>query len=71
MLKQQHNELSLFVKKIKLLYISELLSKDEEFDEEVRQAMKRALKKCPKMPKLVSTEDLQQWELLDMMDKKN
>lgn len=66
MLKQSHKELTLFQQQVKLLYLSELLNKDEDFDEGVRELMRKALKKCPDISKIVSLEDMQAHEIADL-----
>ncbi len=66
MLKTPHKELSLFQKQMKILYINELLEKDEQFDARIRAAMKKALKKCPELSKSVTLSDMEQHEVLDI-----
>lgn len=66
MFKDPHSEISLAQKKIKLLYISELLAKDKQFDEDVRAALKRAVKRTQSLSKIVCTMDMTQEEILDI-----
>ena len=66
MIKKPHTELNLHEKQKKLLYISELLNKDEKFDADVRAAMKRALKRCPELSKTVTISDMENHEILDI-----
>jgi len=66
MIKIPHSELSLHEKQKKLLYISELLEKDKKFDIDLRIAMKRALKRCPELSKLVPMSEMQAHEILDI-----
>lgn len=66
MIKTPHNELSLTQMQRKLLYISELLLKDEQFDMDIRRALKRAVKRNPSLSKLVSTKDMTEEEILDI-----
>lgn len=66
MIKKPHSELTLHEKQKKLLYLNELLEKDEGFDLDVRRAMKRALKRCPELSKLVPMSEMQEHEKLDI-----
>ena len=66
MLKEKHKNLPLFQKKVKILYISELMEKDEQFDTEVTNAFSRALKRCPALSKAISFEELDENAKLDV-----
>jgi hypothetical protein len=66
MLKQKHNELPFFKKQIKLLYINELMEKDEQFDIDVRNALISAIKRTPSISKLVRFEELDENARLDI-----
>lgn len=67
MIKKPHIELTLTEQQRKLLYISELLIKDPQFDVEVRAALHRSLKRnVGNLSKLVSMADMSPEELLDI-----
>lgn len=66
MLKQPQKELDTFRKQVKLLIINELLEKDEDFDEAVRRAMGKALKKCPTVSKVIGLNEMENHEILDI-----
>lgn len=67
MIKQPHTELTLIQQQRKLLYISQLLMQDPKFDEEVRAALHRSLKRnVGSLPKLISLSEMTPEEILDI-----
>lgn len=66
MIKKPQAKLPLKEKRRKILYISELLEKDPEFDEDVRAAMLRSFKRGHKLSKLTSMSQMTAEEKLDI-----
>jgi hypothetical protein len=64
--KKSHSDLILFEQKIKMVYINELMWKDDDFDKTVRLAMFKALKKKPSLSKVISFGDMDEMSILDM-----
>jgi hypothetical protein len=68
MLKEKHKDLPFFKKQVKLLYINELMEKDEIFEAEVTDALRCALKRSPNLSTLVTFEDLDENARLDIVN---
>lgn len=66
MIKTSYSKLSLHEKQKKLLYICELLEKDAKFGSDLKAAMKRALKRCPELSKIISMSEMENHEILDI-----
>lgn len=65
MIKTDHKQLSLKDKRRKILFISELMEKDSEFDKAVREAMLKSFKRGFKLSKLSSISQMSDEEKLD------
>lgn len=66
MIKTPQAKLSLKDKRRKILYISELMEKDAEFDADIRAAMLKSFKRGYKLSKLSSMSQMTDIEILDI-----
>ncbi len=66
MLNIPQQELSLFQKQMKILYINELLEKDAIFERQIRMALYRALKRNPELSKPITLSEMKKHEVLDI-----